>query len=80
VAVKQPLVLVNNIKFVIKALNQILERLTCLKWRDAGWPLPKDLGVRPDFARLGGTLDVVKMEEVTDAVTTAIIEVLSSRK
>ncbi|RDL30421.1 uncharacterized protein BP5553_10299 [Venustampulla echinocandica] len=40
--------------------------------------LSKHLGVRPDFARLAGTLDVVKVEEVADAVTTAVIEDLDS--
>jgi hybrid polyketide synthase/nonribosomal peptide synthetase ACE1 len=41
--------------------------------------LSKRLGVRPDFARLGGTLDVVKVEEVADAVTAAVIEDLNSK-
>jgi hybrid polyketide synthase/nonribosomal peptide synthetase ACE1 len=41
--------------------------------------LSKRLGVRPDFARLGGTLDVVKVEEMADAVTAAVIEDLNSK-
>jgi hybrid polyketide synthase/nonribosomal peptide synthetase ACE1 len=41
--------------------------------------ISKCLGVRPDFARLGGTIDVVKVEEVADAVTAAVFEDLNSK-
>lgn len=66
------------------AVNEDVKALQDIDEAGAGEPeekmargmltLSKLLSVRPDFARLGGTLDVVKVEEVADSVITHLFK------